>query len=344
MIKIAIDAMSGDLGVDATIPGLLSYIQKHKDGDVVFEVFGNASVLGNKIPDNCKGIIDIVDTGDKVISGSEKPAHVLRYGRGSSLFESVAFVADGKADVVVSSGNTGAYMALCKILIGTFDEIERPAIVSVIPNTKGKTVMLDLGANTDCSSKKLLQFAIMGKAVADSLLGIKDPKVGLLNIGTEKTKGNDVLAKAYDLMQASKEVNFSGFVEGTDITNGTVDVIVTDGFSGNISLKTMEGTLRYIVHCLKEGFSGSLLSKIGYLLCRKALNKMKHNIDPRNHNGAPLVGLKKIAIKSHGGSDAVGFEHAIEAAVNLAKTSFIKDIERMVLESEKENTDEISSK
>ena len=152
------------------------------------------------------------------------------------------------------------------------------------------------------------------------------------------------MAKAYDLMQASKEVNFSGFVEGTDITNGSVDVIVTDGFSGNISLKTMEGTLRYIVHCLKEGFSGSLLSKIGYLLCRKALNKMKHNIDPRNHNGAPLVGLKKIAIKSHGGSDAVGFEHAIEAAVNLAKTSFINDIARMVLESEKENTDEISSK
>ncbi len=342
MKKIAIDLMGGDLGLGATVPGLERYLRSF-DSDIVFRLFGDAS----KIPSSAlsqksfDGRIEIVDTGSNVVSGVEKPSHVLRTGRGTSMFEAINSVANGESDAVVSSGNTGAYMALCKVLIGTIEEIERPAIVSILPNISGRTVMLDLGANTDCSSKKLVQFAIMGNAVAQILLNIRDPRIGLLNIGTEKTKGKDSLEKAYDVLSNMNDLSFSGFVEGTDITNGSVDVVVTDGFSGNISLKTMEGTLKYMVHSLRQGFSHSLLGKLGYILCRGALGSLKKAIDPRNHNGAPLVGLKKVAIKSHGNSDALGFSNAIKVAVNLVNSNFISNIEKMVLESEKETSDEI---
>ena len=202
------------------------------------------------------------------------------------------------------------------------------------------TVMLDLGANTDCSAAKLLQFAIMGKAVSQVLQRIKNPRIGLLNIGTERTKGTDLLEGAYTLLERARGLNFIGFVEGVDIAKGTADVIVTDGFTGNVSLKTMEGTIRYIVHTLKTGFSSSLMSKIGYLCCRNAIKTLKDAIDPRNHNGAPLVGLKKISIKSHGNSDAVGFANAISVAVKLAKSGFVENIEKMISEIEKRNSDE----
>ncbi len=329
--------MGGDLGMDATVPGLSLYIQNHDCDDITFELFGNKSIIERHV-----GLPRCVihDTGENVISASEKPAKALKIGRKTSMFEAISCVAQGNADAVVSSGNTGAYMALSKILIGAIDGIERPAIVSILPNVLNSTVMLDLGANTDCSPAKLLQFAIMGKAVSQVLQRIENPRIGLLNIGTERTKGTDLLEEAYELLERAQGLNFIGFVEGTDITNGTADVIVTDGFTGNVSLKTMEGTIRYIAHTLKTGFSSSLMSKVGYLCCRNAIKTLKNAIDPRNHNGAPLVGLKKISIKSHGNSDAVGFANAISVAVKLAKSGFVENIEKMISEIEKGNSDE----
>ena len=341
MVRVALDMMGGDLGVDATVSGLCLYAAENDCEDVVFDLFGNKRVIEeklSKIP--CRFQYKIHDTGDNVISGGEKPAKALKNGRGSSMFEAINWVSQGNADAVVSSGNTGAYMALSKILIGTINGIDRPAIVSILPNLKSNTVMLDLGANTDCSAQKLLQFAMMGKAVSKVLQKLDNPRIGLLNIGTERTKGTDSLEKAYDLLESAEGLNFIGFVEGTDITKGTADVIVTYGFSGNISLKTMEGTIKYIVHVLKDGFSSSLMSKIGYLFCKNAIKTLKNAIDPRNHNGAPLVGLKKISIKSHGNSDKIGFAHAISVAVQLAKAEFIKNIERMLSEIEKESSGE----
>lgn len=341
MIKIAVDVMGGDLGVESTISGLRVYSTKCDCSDVAFLLFGNEKIIESKLSESPHNLLyRVYDTGDNVISGNEKPTHALKNGRGTSMFEAINSVAKGDADAVVSSGNTGAYMALSKILIGTIEGIERPAIVSILPNLRGNTVMLDLGANTDCSSRKLVQFAVMGNAVSNILQKIDSPKIGLLNIGTEKSKGTDSLEEAYNILQESKDLNFIGFVEGTDITKGTADVIVTDGFSGNISLKTMEGTIKYIVHTLKEGFSSSLMGKIGYLFSRNVFRKLKDAIDPRYHNGAPLVGLKKISIKSHGNSDSIGFSNAISVAVRLAKSEFIKNIEEKISEIERKNSDD----
>lgn len=340
MVKIALDMMGGDLGINAAVSGLCLYASENECNDVSFDLFGNGSVLEKMLQNKAGLKYEIHDTGDHVITGVEKPAKALKTGRGTSMFEAISWVAQDNADAVVSSGNTGAYMALSKILIGTIDGIERPAIVSILPNVIGSTVMLDLGANTNCSSSKLVQFAMMGKAVSRVLQNLEDPRIGLLNIGTERTKGTDSLERAYDYLEAAEGVNFVGFVEGTDITKGTADVIVTDGFSGNISLKTMEGTIRYMVHALKSGFQSSLMSRIGYLFCRSAIKSLKNAIDPRNHNGAPLVGLKKISIKSHGNSDKVGFAHAVSVAVRLARSGFIENIEQMISEVERENVGE----
>lgn len=336
MIKIAIDVMGGDLGAEATISGLRLYSLKNDCSDVQFVLFGNESLIKSKLAESSHHLsYRLVDTGDNVVLANDKPAHAIKRSRGSSMFEAVSAVAKGEADAVVSSGNTGAYMGLSKFLIGTMDGIDRPAIVSILPNLKGNTVMLDLGANTDCSATKLVQFAVMGNAVSKILQKVQSPRIGLLNIGTEKSKGTEELEQAYNILQNMEGFNFIGFVEGTDITKGTADVIVTDGFSGNVSLKTMEGTIKYIVHTLKEGFSSNLMSKIGYIFSKGVFNKLKTAIDPRLHNGAPLVGLKKISIKSHGNSDAVGFANAVSVAVRLAKSEFIQNIQEKISEIER---------
>jgi glycerol-3-phosphate acyltransferase PlsX len=343
MSRIALDIMGGDLGADATISGINHYISNNEHSDVKFDLFGDGSKIKEllkKFPKIQRDIYEIHDTGTKIITGNDKPTTAVRKGRGTSMFEAISYVAGGKADAVVSSGNTGAYMALSKVLLGTLVNVDRPALVSIMPNLKGNSVMLDLGANTDCTAVKLVQFALMGQAVAKVLLKIPSPTIGLLNIGTERAKGTKSLEEAYSFLEKTKNVNFIGFIEGTDITKGTSDVIVTDGFSGNISLKTMEGTIKYIIHLLKEGFASSIITKIGYLLCSSVFRNLKETIDPRNHNGAPLVGLKKISVKSHGNSDHIGFSHAISVAVDLAKSEFIKNIENALLEVKMEEVSE----
>ncbi|MDR1333189.1 MAG: phosphate acyltransferase PlsX [Holosporales bacterium] len=330
MKRIALDIMGGDLGISASLPGLNRYISGNDCSDVAFDLFGDESEISRhmaQFPAVSAHTHTVHNTNSNVILASEKPAITVKKGRGTSMFEAISHVADGKADAVVSSGNTGAFMVLSKFLLGTLEHIDRPALVSILPNINGKVVMLDLGANTSCSSTKLVQFALMGQAVAQILLKIPSPRVGLLNIGTERSKGTETLEAAYTILEQIEHMDFVGFIEGTDIANGQIDVVVTDGFSGNISLKTMEGTVKYILAFLKRGFFASLPTKIGYLLTRRVFQALKDGIDPRINNGAPLVGLKKIAVKSHGNSDALGFENAIAVAVKFVRSNFVSSVE-----------------
>ena len=222
-VVIALDAMSGDFGLESTLNGIKYFIKNYNNKNVFFNIFGNKS-----------SIEEILD-----INNNEKPAHAIRNSTGTSMYEAIVSVASGISDCVVSSGNTGAYMALSKMVIGTLSGISRPALVNVLPCENGSTIMLDLGANIECSSEKLYQFAIMGNAVARSLLKIEHPKIGILNIGTEKVKGTEILEDTYELLSKNSYLNFHGFIEGSDIPKGTVNVVVTDGFSGNIALKTI---------------------------------------------------------------------------------------------------------
>ena len=247
-----------------------------------------------------------------------KPSHVLRQGRNTSMRLAIDAVKDGRASAAVSAGNTGALMALAKFVLKTLPGIERPAIASLMPTRRSETVVLDLGANTECDADNLVQFAVMGEVFARAVLGIAKPTVGLLNIGTEDVKGNDTLRDAAAALRSSPlAIEFRGFVEGTDLASGKVDVVVTDGFTGNVALKAAEGAVGLYAQFLREAFKSSLLSKLGYLLAKPALELLRRRLDPRRYNGAMFLGLNGIVVKSHGGTDAVGFANAIGVAADL---------------------------
>lgn len=321
-VVIALDAMSGDFGLESTLNGIKYFIKNYNNSNIFFNIFGDESSIKNYL-DIDSNIYKIYDTGNNIIGNNEKPAHVIRNSAGTSMHEAIASVANGISDCVVSSGNTGAYMALSKIIIGTIGGISRPALVNVLPCEREKTIMLDLGANTECSVEKLYQFAIMGNAVAKSLFNINKPKIGILNIGTEKEKGTEVLEETYDLLSKTSTLNFYGFVEGNDITKGTVDVIVTDGFSGNVALKTMEGSIKLVISILKKEIESNIVAKLG---CSSIIKSLKNKLNPSEYNGAPFVGLNGIVVKSHGNSDAHGVAHAMHTAVSLVKSNFLNDI------------------
>ncbi len=330
MIKIALDAMGGDSGLGTTLPGISHFSKTYKADDVEFVIFGNGISINEYFLQNkCACKFSVIDTGANVISSEENPIHAIKTCHNTSMYQAVKYVADGDADAVVSAGNTGAYMVLSKILIGTIDGVLRPALVNIIPTKKGKTIMLDLGANTDCTPDKLHQFAIMGKATAKILLNITNPTIGLLNIGTEKMKGTEVLSHTYDLILKDKNINFNGFIEGNNITDGSVDVVVTDGFTGNIALKSIEGAVKLVASLIKDEIKLNLLSKVNYFLGGKGiLSNLRKKLSPSLYNGAPFVGLNKVVVKSHGGSDYIGFAHAIHTATELIRSGFVKNIKK----------------
>lgn len=338
MITIALDAMGGDLGPSAVVGGASLYYGQHQGDEISFLLFGKKDAIEaelKKYGNLTSGCCSVVES-DKLITADMKPSVAVRNGRGSSMFEAIKAVALGKADAVVSSGNTGAYMALSKLLLKMIDKIERPALVNLLPNLKSQSVVLDLGANVDCSSTNLIQFAIMGMAVARVLLKINAPSVSLLNIGTERSKGTDALKCAADFLEKASNINFIGFVEGSDLASGKADVIVTDGFSGNVALKAIEGTIKYLATLLKKEVQDSVLGKIAYIFSGGIVKSLKNAIDPRNHNGAILVGLDGIAIKSHGNSDHVGFANAISVAVKFAQQKLVDDIKHEIHSVERE--------
>ncbi len=321
-IIVAIDGMGGDNAPGMIVEGLS--LARRRMPDVEFLVFGDESQLRPLIEADRETAraCTIRHTADAV-SMDDKPTAALRSGKNSSMRLAIDAVDAGEAHAVVSAGNTGALMAMATIVLRTLPGIARPAIASAFPTLRGQTVMLDLGANIECDADSLVQFAVMGEVFARNELGLEQPSIGILNVGVEGLKGNEHVKKAAAILAESPlPIKFHGFVEGDDLSAGTVDVIVTDGFTGNIALKTAEGAVQLFGHYLKESLLSSLRTRLGALIARPALQTMRDRFDPRQYNGAMLVGLNGICIKSHGGTDGVGFANAIVAAVNLVRREF----------------------
>lgn len=317
---VALDCMGGDKAPGIVIEG--AELIASSNSNIHFLLFGNSKEI-TAILQHCPNLTErntLIHT-DEFISSDEKPSTALRKGLKSSMRLAIDAVKSGDADVVVSAGNTGALMAIAKIVLRSLPSIDRPAIVTSIPNQKKKsTVLLDMGANVECDSDVLYQFAIMGHAFARVVLKIEEPTIGILNVGSEDLKGSDAVKNAAILLKDSDfKDSFYGYVEGDDITKGTVDVVVTDGFSGNITLKAIEGTSKLISNLIKEGFHNSVWSKLGYLLAGPSIKNSTKIMDPRLHNGAMLIGLNGVVVKSHGSTDAIGFSHAINVAISLVE-------------------------
>jgi glycerol-3-phosphate acyltransferase PlsX len=315
-LHIAIDAMSGDRGPSVSVAAALAAAREFRD--VRFTLTGRQADLerelaGAGLPNvSCLFATEVVEMTDH-------PREALRRKKDSSMRRAIDLVKANDAHACVSAGNTGALMATAHFVLKMLPGVERPAIVSIIPSRGGHTYMLDLGANASCTPAQLCQFAVMGSVLAADLEGAHErPRVGLLNIGEEEVKGNDVVQAAHNLM-ATADINYVGFVEGHDIFSDEVDVVVTDGFTGNIALKVMEGASRLIANAMREEFVRSPLRKLGYLAALPTLNALRARIDPRRYNGAAMVGLNGIVIKSHGGTDQFGFQRAIEVAVLEAR-------------------------
>jgi len=321
-LTIALDAMGGDNAPGIVLKG--AAIACRRFPEVHFLVFGDEQRMGRflKRLRRLRNRATVHHT-DEVVTNEMRPSAALRHGRRSSMWHAIEAVRDGRAAGVVSAGNTGAMMAMAKLLLRTLPGIDRPAIAGYFPTQRGETVMLDLGANLDCSPENLVQFAVMGEVFARSVLGIQNPTVGLLNVGSEDSKGHDEVRRAAQILrETTLPLRFHGFVEGDDITRGTTDVIVADGFTGNVALKTAEGTARLYSEFLGRAFKSSLSATIGYMLARRALHKVRARLDPRRYNGAMFVGLNGIVVKSHGGTDTIGFANAIGVAVDLAVNGF----------------------
>lgn len=327
-VVIALDCMGGDKAPDAVINGAELALGMLPQGRVFFKLFGNEKQvrpLLNKTP-LLQKYSEFIHT-NSVVSAEEKPSIAIRTGRDSSMQLAINAVKAKEAVAVVSSGNTGALMAMSKVSLRTLPQISRPAIIAILPTTKGKIVMLDLGANVECDATNLFEFAIMGEAFARIILGKSKPKIGILNIGSEEMKGRDSIRLAANMLKDSGlPISFHGYVEANEITEGVVDVVVTDGFSGNVALKAIEGTARLYKHFLKQAFLSSWLTKLSYFLIKPALKKLYTAGDHRYYNGAMFVGLNGIVVKSHGSMDDVGFANAIKVAYELAHAKINEQI------------------
>jgi glycerol-3-phosphate acyltransferase PlsX len=326
--RIAIDAMGGDAGPAAMIAGASRALRK--DSALQFVFFGDEQQVAGQIAThkNLAGHFQIVHSPE-AIAASEKPSQAIRRARTTSMGMAINAVKDELADAALSGGNTGALMAMSKLALRTMPGIDRPALAALLP-TLGETdvIMLDLGANTECDAQNLVQFAVMGAAYSRTVLGIASPRVKMLNIGTEELKGTDELKDAAALLRDADYLpfRFDGFTEGDQLSRGAVDVVVTDGFSGNIALKTAEGTARFVTDLLRRAFKSSLRSKAGFALSKPALNLLKVHLDPNNHNGAVFLGLNGLVVKSHGSANPKGVANAIRVAAAMIRNDTTRKI------------------
>lgn len=322
---ISIDAMGGDHGPSVTVHGVESFLKTHGANRARFLLHGDQAAIEVELA-RCplaREACEVRHT-DLVIAMDEKPAVALRRGKGSSLWNAISSVKAGEAGATVSAGNTGALMALSKLILRmSMPGLDRPAIVASWPTVKGHTAVLDVGANVNSDADQLVEFAIMGEAFHRAVHHVEKPTIGLLNVGSEDMKGREEVRGAAEMLKSGAfDLDYRGFVEGDDIAKGTVDVVVTDGFTGNIALKTAEGTARFISGLMKESLTSSLQSKIGALIASPALKAMRRRIDPGSVNGGPLLGLNGLVVKSHGGADARGFGNAIRVALDLAESDY----------------------
>ena len=317
--RIAIDAMGGDEGVRVMVSGAALARRRHER--FKFLLVGDEARIARALDNhpNMAGASEILHCED-VVSGEEKPTQALRRARTTSMGLAIHAVKRGDAGAAVSAGNTGALMAMAKMALRTMPGIDRPALAALLPTLgENDVIMLDLGANTECDARNLVQFAIMGAAYSRIVTGLASPRVRLLNIGTEATKGTDELQEAAATLGAAAglALQFDGFVEADKINRGDVDVVVTDGFSGNIALKAIEGSARFVTDLFKEAFRSSFRSKVGFLISRPATELLRTRLDPNNHNGAVFLGLNGVVVKSHGSANADGVAHAVAVTARL---------------------------
>ena len=330
MVTISLDAMGGDFGPSVVIPGAARALERHPD--IRFVIFGIESeclpILEKHANLKAKAQFHAVDVAVRM---DEKPSQALRRGRyKSSMWKAIEAVKLKEADVAVSAGNTGALMAMALFCLRTMANIERPALAGIWPTLKGESIVLDLGATIGADAQQLVDFALMGGAMARALFGLRQPSVGLLNVGVEEIKGQEEVKEAGRLLRDANfdSIRYAGFVEGDDLGKGTVDVLVSEGFTGNIALKAAEGTARQIGAYLRAAMTRTWLARLGYLLAKSAFDMLRDKMDPRKVNGAVFLGLNGIVIKSHGGTDAEGFAAAVEVGYDMARNGLTEKIEK----------------
>jgi glycerol-3-phosphate acyltransferase PlsX len=325
-ITVAIDVMGGDHGPHVTIPAAIKCLARNDNLNIILVGPQDAVLAELKARRAKAGPRLRIRHASEVVAMDESPALALRNKKDSSMRVAIDLVKSGEADACVSAGNTGALMATARFVLKTLPGIDRPAIATFMPSLKGPVLMLDLGANVDCTAEHLFQFALMGSMLAAAVNRRERPTVGLLNIGEEEIKGNEMVKRAAELIRASHLINFYGNVEGDDIYKGTTEVVVCDGFVGNVSLKSAEGIAKMIATLLRQEFRRNLLTKLAGLIALPVMNALKRQVDPRRFNGATLLGLRGVVVKSHGGADRFAFEHAIEAAAEEVQGNVLKRI------------------
>ena len=330
IVKIAVDAMGGDGSPKKVIDGIVHHYEKNKNS--FYKIFGDKVKILNLInQDLPKSSFEIIDTVD-VVKGTDSPLEGAKRGKNTSMWLAVQSVKEKKSDVVISAGNTGALLVISKLNLKMIENIDKPALSALWPNKKGLSVVLDLGANIECSPKNLIDFSIMGSSLFKSLFPEDNAKVALLNIGSEELKGNEVIKETYQKLNLrdNQDFEFKGYIEGNQLMNGDVNVIIADGFTGNVALKTAEGTANFIISELKKAMTGSIIGKISSLLNFSNLKKFKERLDPRLYNGAIFVGLDSPVIKSHGGTDYIGFSNSLSVCSKVVNGNLIEKIRKNI--------------
>ena len=326
IIKIAVDAMGGDGSPKKIIDGITHHYKDNKD--TFYKIFGDQNKIIKHINSNLpKSSFEIIHTTD-VVKGTDSPLEGAKRGKSTSMWLAIQSVKEKKSDIVISAGNTGALLVISKLNLKMIENIDKPALSALWPNKIGLSVVLDLGANIECSPKNLIDFSIMGSSLFKSLYPDDNAKVALLNIGSEEFKGNEVIKETYQQLNQrdNRDFEFKGYIEGNQLMNGDVNVIVADGFSGNIALKTAEGTANFITSELKKAMTGNLIGKISSLLNISNLKKFKKRLDPRLYNGAIFIGLDSPVIKSHGGTDYIGFSNSLSVCSKIVSGNLIEKI------------------
>ena len=330
LIKIAVDAMGGDNSPNKIINGV---ILNHKlNKNVFYKIFGDENKINNLIGDKINNEFYKIIHTTEVVKSTDSPLEGAKRGKNTSMWLAIDSVKKKETDIVVSAGNTGALLVISKLNLKMIENIDKPALSALWPNKKGMSVVLDLGANIECSSKNLLDFSIMGASLYTSLYPGEKPNVGLLNIGSEELKGNETIKETYKTLndKNSENYNFFGYIEGNHLMDGEVNVIISDGFTGNVALKTAEGTANFITSELKKAMTGSIIGKISSLLNISNLNKFKKRLDPRLYNGAIFIGLDSPVVKSHGGTDYIGFSNSLDVCHRIVKGNLIEKIKQNI--------------
>ena len=330
LIKIAVDAMGGDGSPKKIIDGIILNNKSNKN--IFYKIFGDKNqileLIKNKIDEK---FYEIIHT-DKVIKSTDSPLEGAKRGKETSMWLAIQSVKETKADIVISAGNTGALLVVAKLNLKMIENIDKPALSALWPNKKGMSVVLDLGANIECSSKNLIDFSIMGASLYTSLYPENKPNVALLNIGSEELKGNETIKETFKILNEKNSINynFAGYIEGNHLMDGDVNVIVSDGFTGNVALKTAEGTANFITSELKKTMTGNIMGKISSLLNISNLKKFKKRLDPRLYNGAIFIGLDSPVVKSHGGTDYIGFSNSLDVCHRIVKGNLIEKIKHNI--------------